>query len=75
MAFTSAALTQQRGVCYYCSTKLSVGAAQGDHKTPVSRGGRTTSRNIVAACARCNTEKHKKTEREYRRWRRSVGRV
>jgi 5-methylcytosine-specific restriction endonuclease McrA len=73
-ALTRAALSRQGGVCYYCRVTLSARGVHGEHKTPASRGGRTTARNVVAACSRCNQEKHNKTEAEYRAWRRRVGR-
>jgi 5-methylcytosine-specific restriction endonuclease McrA len=74
-ALTSTALLRQGGVCYYCGDAISIVSAHGEHKTPVSRGGRTNSTNVVAACARCNREKHSKTETEYRTWRQRVGRA
>ncbi len=71
---TVSALVKQGSTCYYCGAQVSVWNAQGDHKTPVSRGGKTTASNVVASCARCNQEKHSKTEREYLAWRRRMGR-
>lgn len=39
--------------CVYCGAR-----AEGiDHMRPVSRGGRTTPRNVVPACASCNSRK------------------
>lgn len=72
---TGDALRRQGGICYYCKTRLSTRSSHGDHKVPVTRGGRTTSRNIVAACSQCNGEKHNKTAAEYRQWRHDTGRV
>ena len=73
-ALTAAALRLQGNACYYCGETISIWNAHGEHKTPVARGGQTTATNVVAACARCNREKHSKTETEYRAWRRRVGR-
>lgn len=74
-ALTTVALRRQGNVCYYCGEAISIWSAHGEHRTPVSRGGTTTSSNVVAACSRCNQEKHSKTEAEYREWRRRVGRA
>lgn len=49
--------------CTYC------GADDGpfhlDHVLPVVRGGRSISKNLVVACARCNTSKGAKTLSEW----------
>lgn len=41
-----------------------------DHRTPVVKGGTNARTNLVTACNRCNGQKGKMTEDEYRRWRR-----
>jgi 5-methylcytosine-specific restriction endonuclease McrA len=40
--------------CQYCGAK---GEMTFDHVVPRSKGGRTTWRNVVAACGRCNLKK------------------
>ncbi len=40
--------------CQYCGAK---GEMTFDHVVPRSKGGRTTWRNVVAACGRCNLRK------------------
>lgn len=40
-------------------------ARTGDHVIPLSKGGRTEHRNVLAACARCNTSKGDRTLREW----------
>lgn len=51
--------------CRYCGTALTMATAQGDHRIPLSRGGRNCAANIVPACGSCNRRKHTKTEREF----------
>jgi len=72
---TDLALLRQDNRCYYCGASLSRRSAHGDHKTPASRGGRVVASNIVAACKRCNLEKHGKTAAEYKKWLRMSGRL
>jgi len=42
--------------CFYCGSKDNI---QIDHIVPVSRGGRHSIGNLVAACQKCNTQKNK----------------
>lgn len=51
------ALTEQQGKCKYCKSPLTIREATADHVWPVSRKGRTTRENIVAACRHCNVVK------------------
>ncbi len=45
------------GKCHYCGKALSAKIATMDHVIPISRGGKSTKNNIVAACKDCNTAK------------------
>lgn len=45
------------GRCYYCQNTFSPSALTMDHALPISKGGRSTRSNIVAACKDCNTSK------------------
>jgi 5-methylcytosine-specific restriction endonuclease McrA len=45
------------GLCYYCEQKFAKKDLTMDHKTPLSRGGKTTKGNVVVACKPCNNEK------------------
>jgi 5-methylcytosine-specific restriction endonuclease McrA len=47
--------------CQYCGAK---GEMTFDHVLPRSKGGRTTWRNVVAACGRCNLRKGDMTIRK-----------
>lgn len=51
------ALTEQKGRCKYCKAPLTAADATADHVHPISRRGRTTRENIVAACRHCNRTK------------------
>jgi 5-methylcytosine-specific restriction endonuclease McrA len=50
-----------------CAYREEVGPLQVDHRTPLSRGGANSIDNILPACRRCNTEKGRLTEEEFRR--------
>ncbi|MEM7097269.1 MAG: HNH endonuclease [Pseudomonadota bacterium] len=45
---------RDRNVCMYCGNSFIDGELTRDHVVPVSRGGRDTWDNVVAACKRCN---------------------
>lgn len=61
-AFTRFNLFLRDGfACQYCGA---TGELTFDHVIPRSRGGRTTWRNVVAACGQCNLRKSDKTLRE-----------
>ncbi len=57
----------QGGRCMYCGVRLRVGDGQVDHKTPFSRGGKETPRNLQLLCGPCNTRKGDLTHAEFRR--------
>jgi 5-methylcytosine-specific restriction endonuclease McrA len=46
-----------KGVCYYCGRATSPKDLTMDHIVPISRGGRSTKGNVVAACKVCNNKK------------------
>ena len=46
-----------KGVCYYCGRSTPSNELTMDHIVPISRGGRSTKGNVVAACKECNTAK------------------
>lgn len=50
--------------CQYCMKHFSQFSLTVDHVLPVSRGGKTTWENLVAACKRCNNRKDNKTPEE-----------
>ena len=45
------------GCCYYCTALVGRLALTMDHVVPMSRGGKSTKGNIVAACKDCNNKK------------------
>jgi 5-methylcytosine-specific restriction endonuclease McrA len=50
--------------CQYCRKKLTSGTATIDHVHPRSKGGRSTFKNTVCACEKCNSKKADKTLKE-----------
>jgi 5-methylcytosine-specific restriction endonuclease McrA len=53
-------LARDQNLCGYCKKK----ATTVDHILPVSRGGRSTWLNTVAACKPCNGKKNNRTPEE-----------
>lgn len=43
--------------CYYCGCVVTMENAHIDHLIAWSKGGKTTFRNLVASCRRCNLDK------------------
>jgi 5-methylcytosine-specific restriction protein A len=46
-----------KGVCHYCNKEVGRDGLTMDHIVPLSRGGKSTKGNIVAACKECNSKK------------------
>ncbi len=55
-----------RGVCYLCEKKFALDLLTMEHLIPLSRGGRSTKKNIVVACKQCNSLKKNLTVAELR---------
>ncbi len=55
-----------RGICYHCEKKFPVEELTMDHLIPLSRGGRSTKKNIVVSCKQCNSLKKNRTVAELR---------
>jgi 5-methylcytosine-specific restriction endonuclease McrA len=53
--------------CQYCNTPYSKSNLTLDHVLPLSKGGKTSWTNIVAACGPCNSRKGNKTNMKPRR--------
>lgn len=59
---------KQKGKCNYCGNKFQIRYFHIDHKTPISRGGSSTSiSNMQLLCGPCNNRKGKLTDGEFRR--------
>jgi 5-methylcytosine-specific restriction endonuclease McrA len=65
-------LTRDGRKCVYCKVDVFTDVstchpqyATIDHKTPKSRGGSNRLRNVVTACASCNTDKADLNQAEY----------
>jgi len=48
---------RDQNLCLYCGKEFHDGELTRDHILPVSRGGRDSWLNVVAACRRCNQHK------------------
>ncbi|MGA7144259.1 MAG: HNH endonuclease [Desulfobacterales bacterium] len=46
-----------KGICHYCLRPTPPKELTMDHIIPISRGGRSTKGNVVAACKECNNAK------------------
>jgi 5-methylcytosine-specific restriction endonuclease McrA len=59
----------QEGRCYYCLLKLGEIIEREnyhvDHIKPLAKGGQHDPLNLALACAKCNQQKHKKTEKAF----------
>ncbi len=55
-----------KGVCYHCEKKFSPAELTMDHLIPMSRGGKSSKKNIVVACKQCNSLKKNRTVAEIR---------
>jgi len=56
------------GLCHYCGVPTALDVGTIDHKTPKSRGGTDTYRNLAWSCSPCNTKKADRTAAEYFLW-------
>ena len=55
-----------QGVCYFCELRFSREQLTMEHLIPLSRGGRSSKKNIVVACKQCNSLKKNLTVAEIR---------
>jgi 5-methylcytosine-specific restriction endonuclease McrA len=55
----------QKGLCWWCSTKLDPGDYHIDHRIPLDRGGTNWPNNICVTCPKCNLSKGKKLPHEW----------
>ena len=55
-----------KGVCYHCEQRFPREQLTMDHLIPLSRGGRSTKKNIVVSCKQCNSLKKNLTVAELR---------
>lgn len=56
-------------VCHYCEKYIkNKSEVTVDHKTATSQGGTNNKKNLVIACAPCNTEKSSMNEKQFLRY-------
>ncbi|CAA9316733.1 MAG: HNH endonuclease family protein [uncultured Lysobacter sp.] len=64
-SLTNAALfARDAHLCMYCGREFSRSLLTRDHVLPVSKGGRDTWENVVAACFACNSRKGNRTPQQ-----------
>lgn len=54
------AYERQKGICRLCGEQFEISQMEGDHITPWSQGGATTSENCQMLCRECNRRKSDK---------------
>ncbi len=64
--YRSDSLADQKMRCVYCKERITRANATADHLTSRKDGGRTTKKNIKAACAPCNLAKGSRTDSWFR---------
>ncbi len=52
------------GICYHCGEKFPKEELTMDHLLPISRGGKSTKKNVVPSCHGCNAGKGHLTRAE-----------
>src|SRR4051794_4135278 len=55
-----------KGICYFCGGKFPRDELTMEHLMPVSRGGKSSKKNIVVSCKQCNSLKKNLTVAEIR---------
>jgi HNH endonuclease len=58
---------RDRGLCFYCLSRLTPTARCLDHVVPAARGGTNSYRNLVSCCVECNTQKGETVAEDFRR--------
>lgn len=58
--------------CYLCSVSLDRKSLTIEHRIPLTKGGTEWPANLAPACLPCNLSKSNKTEREYRRFLKTI---
>ena len=48
----------QKGKCSFCGRRLNPSSTHYDHIKEVSRGGKSTTKNLRALCSNCHNERH-----------------
>lgn len=56
----------QKGLCMYCRTRLTLGASHIDHVTPVNQAGTNDRENLQLLCPGCNLRKSDRSDAEFR---------
>jgi 5-methylcytosine-specific restriction endonuclease McrA len=59
---------REDGRCFYCLRRLTPAVRCPDHVVARVRGGRNGYRNLVSACAECNSQKGERRAEDFLRW-------
>jgi len=59
---------REGGVCFYCLRRMTPMVRCIDHVVARVRGGRNGYRNLVSACAECNSQKGERRAEDFLRW-------
>lgn len=57
--------SEQKGLCPYCKTTITIESCHMDHLIPLARGGSHSDLNMQLTCKRCNLKKHAKDPIEF----------
>ena len=61
--------------CLYCNKTLVVSNMVCDHIIPLSMGGGSIAKNLHIVCGRCNTRKAPLTDKDYKRFLKSISKL
>ena len=61
--------------CLYCNKTLVVSNMVCDHIIPLSMGGGSIAKNLHIVCGRCNTRKGPLTDKDYKRFLKSISKL
>jgi len=67
--------SRERGLCFYCSRRLSPRTRCLDHVIPRVHSGGNSYRNLVSCCGECNSLKAERSAENFLRWLFRQGRI
>jgi predicted DNA-binding transcriptional regulator len=67
-SFRQAIHKREGGFCFYCLRRLTQPKRCLDHVIPLAQMGGNSYRNLVSACAECNSQKRERRAEDFVRW-------
>ena len=67
MVFRESIHYRERGLCFYCLSRMSRLRRCLDHVVPLARGGGNSYRNLVSCCTECNSRKSEMPAKDFLR--------